>query len=370
MLGPWANANLAGTARAHAGVGADTDLPSHVRFVAGVAKLLRRRLAACGTTHDPARPAVFLLAQRVQSPGRTPAVDQLTRVPMLDNGRTAVTGRVWFTSDAVVTGAYFDLDDCDDDALFALVTEQLELGAVPAILFDPRCTPPDVRFYAGGLHTPESYEPIAVPQANVSLDRVLDAIDRVYESCLVTPEAQSPGAKLWKNQESWWPIARAEDTVQVYLKAGLTTAFPTCTVRHEQPDAAGRLDLEIEEADAMDPSRITRHALLELKVLRSYNESGRAVPQTDMDEWVLKGVRQAAAYRDRRGSRAAALCCFDMRRDNTGRACFAHVRELAASLQIELRAWFLFSTSERFRSATVGACDGDLDAAAAARDDA
>ncbi len=348
-LGAWAGDDLGGTARASAGVGSDADLPRHVRFLAGVAKLIRRRLAEQRAEPSLTRPAIFLLepSARAHRPDASP-----TRVPMLDNGLTPVTGRLWFVSPVVVSGHYVELEDGDDDAMFAIVTDTLDLGRVPAIVFDPRTNVPSVRFYPHGLDAPETYEMVSVTGTDVSLERIFEAIERVHSTCLVTPDAQVKAGKLWENNVKCWPSSQAEDIVQLHLKAGLTTAFPTCTVRHEQTDVPGRLDLEIEESDALDRSKVVRHVILELKVLRSFRSSGEIVPPKNTLDWVESGVKQAAAYRQQRGARAAALCCFDMRREYTGEQCFDHVRELAERLTVELRLWFLFGTSARYREFT------------------
>jgi len=268
---------------------------------------------------------------------------------MLDNGRTAIAGRLWLVSAAVVNGAYFDFDDVDDDALFRVVTDELTLGDTAAIVYDPRGAVPAVRYYPAGLADPEHYEPVPVGNADVTLRRIFEQIDLIHNYCMVTPEAQDRAGKLWEDASKWRPSRCAEDRVHMHLRIGLTTAFPTCTIRHEETSPSGRLDLLIEEKDACDPSRITRHALLELKVLRSFHESGDPVSEQYTLGWVDCGVRQAASYQKDRGARDAALCCFDMRKECTGEACFEHVRALAARLVVALKVWFVFASSEAYR---------------------
>lgn len=345
QLGTWATDDLAATARANVGVGADADLPQEVRFVAGVAKLLRRRLAKEGANADPARPAIFLLEP-------TPRTNNLDakpkRVPMLDNGLTPIAGRLWFVSPVVVAGNYIDLDKDDDDELFGIVTDILQLGDVPAIVFDPRTKPATVRFYPAGLSNVENYNPVGL-SVEVTLQRIYEAIDHVYKNCLITPEAQARAGKLWVNGEKCWPSPTAEDCIQLYLRAGLTTAFPNCTIRHEQTVAAGRYDLEVEESDPLDRGNVRHHAVLELKVLRSFRSTGTPVPPQETLDWIRLGVQQAASYRDDIGAAAAALCCFDMRRQHTGDQCFEHVKDFAAKIRVELRLWFLFGSSEQYR---------------------
>lgn len=350
-LGPWTGDDFVETIRTTSAIGVDSDLPDEVRFIAGVAKLVRRRIAEAGEKVDSPRPAVFLL-EPIARPHRSDIVPK--RVPMLDNGLTAVNGRLWFVSPVVVAGSYVELEDCDDVELFRIVTEELQLGTVPAVVFDPRTQIPEVRFYPKGLSTPEMCEVLRINYASIRLETIFEVIDRIYKTCLITPEAQEQAGKLWKDSTKHLPAEKAEITVQLYLRVGLQGAFPGCEIRTEQKSMPGRLDLEIEESDPIDRSRFTRHAILELKVLRIYRSSGTLVPEKDILDWVESGVKQAAAYRDERGARAAALCCFDMRRENTGEKCFTRVKGLAKKHGVVLKVWFIYATSKQYRDATSG----------------
>lgn len=347
-LGPWANANLARTAHEHAGIGATSDLPDDVRFISGIVQLVRTRLARTSEAPDPLQPAVFLLepVPRALQEGPSPK-----RAPMLESGTEPLNGRLWFVGAAVISGHYVPVGECDDDSLFQLVTSALELGNVPAVLFDPKAGIPEVRFYPSGLGNPEDRRKLPLNEPNISLERLLEAIRHIHDHNFITPDAQPTATKLWKDSDRWWPVENAEAIIQSILKAGLTSAFPACTVRHEQPSIPGRVDLEIEEHDALDRSVIVRHAVLELKVLRSFRSTGTSVAAGETEEWIEAGVRQAAAYREDKGARNAALCCFDMRRENTGESCFDHVLGLAARGQVELWRWFLFASSAHYRSA-------------------
>ncbi len=340
-LGPWSSAELGKTAGENAGIGADDDLPLEVRFVSNVAKLVRRRRAEDAGGTDPKIPAVFLLHA---TPPETTAV-QTKQVPMLDNGNTSVTGRLWFVSAVVVAGHYHELTQSDDEQLFRFITDDLSFGDLPAVIFDPRPKVAEIRFYSRGLREPESCHKTQLDGTPPRADLIFASIHRVYEACLVTPDAQPKAAKLWANSRKWWASSNAEDIVQVSLKAGLVNAFPTCTVRHEQPMPAGRSDLEIEESEALDRSKITRHAILELKVLRSFSHKGTAYSDAKIKEWIKSGVLQASEYRKDKGARLAFLCCFDMRKMNTGVACFKHVASLAKKKKVLLGNWFLYATA-------------------------
>lgn len=84
------------------------------------------------------------------------------------------------------------------------------------------------------------------------------AITTTHSMKMVTPDAQPKSLKMWSNRDKWWPFKDAEDRVQSYLEVALNTAFPTCTIRAEQPTPEGRLDIEIIENDAIDNSKINR----------------------------------------------------------------------------------------------------------------
>jgi len=343
-LGSWANSDLSQTVRMDAGVGADDGLPSEIRFVSNVAKLVRRRLAQPNIGQDPILPAVFLFQPSPPESGFAPH-----RVPMLDNGQTSVNGRIWFVGAGPGSGWYCDYNVNGDDELFKLVSETFKLSATPAIIFDPRLPVPEARFFPKGLCDPDSYQLVSISTEDVGFERVVAVIQSVYLSSLVTPDAQLSDGKIWHEHTKGWPSSRAEGIIQIYLKAGLAGAFPTCTIRHEQSMPEGRLDLEIEQSDPLDRGKITRHAILELKVLRSLNETGSPVTAKAMLDWVESGVRQAAAYRDSKSAKWSALLCFDMRKMESQQKCFDHVQQLAKDLSVFLRCWYLYATSKLYR---------------------
>jgi hypothetical protein len=350
-LGPWADTdsvNLRSTAIAKAGIGADAGLPDEVRFLSGVTRLIRRRRAENSSKSDPLLPAVFLL---IPAANFHEGVSSAGRVPMLDNGLTQVVGRVWFVGPVPVSGRYVDLTAKTDDEIFRHVEVVLKFGTSPAVIFDPRTTIPQVRYYPKGISTLDDYISINIYQSAISIDRILSVVDDIYSKCLVTPEAQLKAGKLWQDNSKHWPVQQAEDVVQLYLKIGLSGAFPMCTIRHEQTAVPGRTDLEIEEQDPLDQSKFTRHAILELKVLRSYGSTGKSVSDEETLAWVKSGVKQAAAYRSDKGALASALCCFDMRVVFTAEKCFEHVAGLAKELGVVMRLWYIYASSKQYRDA-------------------
>ncbi len=269
---------------------------------------------------------------------------------MVDNGLEPISGRLWFVSEVVFSGRYLDLAAGDDSAMFALVTEMPGSGDAPAVLYDPRTEPSLLRFYPSGMADPDNCVVVQLDEdQTIDLDRILAAVDSVYEAVLVTPDAQDAPGKLWANSRRGWPSSRAEALIQMHLRTGLSVKFPTCRIRKEQPGIPGRLDLHVEKSDPRIPGVVTVFAVLELKVLKSFRNTGTPVDDSENREAVDKGVRQAATYRDDRHAISAALCCFDMRRQASGDTCFDDVRDLAGELGVTMRAWYVFSSSEAYR---------------------
>ena len=348
-LGPWQNADLLATTTAEAGVGADASVPAAVRFLSNVTKLARRRQATAHPEPKLGYPAIFLL-QPV--PPREAEPSGPKRVPMLDNGRHELNGRIWFVGAGPASGHFIPFQVDDDDELFRFVTDVLNLGHVPTIILDPRLDDPVLRHYPNGLSDVDDIQHVTFSTTDVTLSRVVSAVELTYEEKMKTPDAQPASGKLWKNNKRWWPFRDAEQRIQLYLEVALNTAFPTCIIRSEQSMPEGRLDIEIFEQEPTDRSKITQHGVLELKVLRTYRESGAAVSETETTDWIKLGVEQAHAYRSSKGSKWSALLCFDMRCKNVGdHLCFKHCRTLARRLNVHLRRWFIYGSAAQLRSA-------------------
>src|SRR5580704_6721219 len=124
------------------------------------------------------------------------------------------------------------------------------------------------------MSAPEDVRSLSIT-GTVTLNNIFAVIDQIHQKSLVTADAHSAAGKLWVNSVKCHPIEKAEDCIQMYLRIGLATWFPTCDIRWEERSVAGRLDLKIGESDALDKTRVTRHAILELKVLRSFGRRYR-----------------------------------------------------------------------------------------------
>ena len=345
-LGGWDPAELESTLHDASNAGADHDIEPHRRFVRGVAALVWKREALVTDDEDQKDLAVFLLHPDGEQQSDLP------RHPMLDAGLTAIAGKVWYVNAAVVSGRASDLTATEDDAVFRFITDDLGLGDVPAVIVDPRLPQIAVRFYPAGLSDPNNREEVRLTTTDVNIAELSRIIERVYTQCLVTPDAQPEGNRIWNDGSKHRPKRNAEHRIQASLKPAFAAVFPTCRVYDEFAGTMGRADLHIEEPDPLDRTRVTFLAVLELKVLRSYSENGdTAYSVAVCRAAVSDGVRQAGMYKRERGHRVGALCCFDMREQDEGDECFEEVAKLADDLGIALRRWYLYGTSRLYRNA-------------------
>ena len=344
-LGGWTPSAMRSTLQSSLGTGSDYDVDDAIRFVRGVANVVRKREGLDFSGGNPTALSVFLLAPGYGSESGLP------REPMLDAGHTPVAGKVWFVNAGVISGHAKALEWTDADSLFRAICDELGLGQVPAAIVDPRGASTAVRFYPKGLDEPDEVAQVRIDCADVDFQKICEVVESVYTQCLKTPDAQPQANRIWKDPSRFWPKRDAELRVQAYLKPAFSAAFPTCRIYSELAGTMGRVDIHLEESDPSNPASATFLAVLELKVLRSFSETGKQYSVNKVKDWVEAGVRQAAAYRDERNHRVAAMCCFDMREDDSGEECFVEVRELATNLGVELRRWFIFASSERAREA-------------------
>lgn len=350
-LGVWIGSDFASTASRYRGLGSDTDAPDEVRFLRGVTHLVLQRRAEAERLgeHDRRDIAIFILHD---SPSN--AIDSSERIPMLKSGLTELQGRLWCTAAPVVAGHFTNLPTTSDDERFSYVTDVLKLGSRPTVIFDTRPTLAQLWWYAKGLEHPDDPELKSIAGEVMPSD-VFEAIDLLHETCFITPGGLPQGVNLWANSDRHWARRDAEALIQSHMKAGLSLRFPYCTVRQEQSQVSGRTDLEIEQGNPADHGSVTRYAILELKVLRSFGSTGRAVTSEYTDKWIESGIEQAAAYRIEKEARWSALCCFDMRLEDLGHTrCFESVRGMAECLYVRLGRWYLYASQDDYRRSLTG----------------
>jgi hypothetical protein len=341
----WQASALQETLKNSYGAGSDVDMPDEIRFLHGVANLGRRYFEDCD--EEERGLSIFIL-----HPGRPTEIGRPTKyVPMLRNGRQSLSQRIWLTTHRVNESFAVDMgDDVTDGDVWTLVKDELGFGDLPTVVVDARSQGVTSHFYPEGLNTPGLEEERDLTRASIDRDSLFAAIESIYQDDLKTPDAQGEASNAWASASSGYPSDKAEKFVQRVLKIGLTRAFPDFIVRPEQPQIEGRTDLEIEQQFADDPTSVTRHFILEIKVLRDVSHTGTTrYTLTDTESDISKGLAQAIAYRDGKPARDAAVCSFDMRKTYVGAEVYHSIRDVAVEKAIALWVWHLFSSSEEMR---------------------
>lgn len=342
-LGLWKKGDIAAAVSdRYSGSAYYQHLPKDVHFVHSVARILHKRkakdmVALCSS------PSLFVL-------GPAPEGVILKREPAFSYGGVDVSGRVWFGAESLNSSNGVQLPDTTNaDMLFTFVSQTLNSGNAPTAYFDGAVSDQTLRYYPKGLAHPDECEDISFEGAHINQATIKSALDRIHERSLQTPTASQLAITLWEDKENGHPTERAESAVQGIVELGLVHAMGNVRVKREETGAMGRFDLALIEHDPLDSSKTINHAILELKIVKDFTHSGNKVSLNNNKFAVLKGTKQAWAYRNENKSRMAALCCYDMRLKPSPHNCSELGSDVATKLNIEFWAWPLFPTPDAAR---------------------
>lgn len=343
-LGAWEGDRAELQRAAPTNYGDVDDLPPALRFQVYVTRMIRTRERQPDA--ETAGAAAFILVSKEQQ-------RELTVGRTLDRnahtGRVRLAGRLHFVTQRAMSSVF---EECDgnDNALFSRI-ELLDCAHLPALVYLPSENASAVTYYPNGTGTDDGAVQLQLDIGPVAEADILSVVNAVYETELCTPDNAGP-VKLWENANKGFPVEEAERTVQQFLRIGLAGRFSWCSIRAEQPGKLGRTDIEVVDDRTGAPGAITHHALLELKVLRSFTHTGSPYPDSNAKDAVSKGVNQAHAYGLTHNSLLRMLCCFDMRTVDVGDdTTFSHVMTDATTLSVRLKRWYMYRSSEHYRDA-------------------
>lgn len=312
--------------------------------------VVRRRDQQAGAAGDAGRVSIFLL---VEHPRLVAKRFTTAYYPLFANGSVPLTGKIWLTQEALSTGYAIDLVDDEPATAFAIVTGDAELTSVPAIVFDPRPSPRELRLYPRGLCHDDEFISVEIKNEALTAEAVMAELEGFYQRCLLTPSSAKASPRIWTNATKFFPAENTEGLIQELLQVSLMAAFSSDDgdIRHEQPSALGRADLLVWQKGPLGTGTRTCIACLELKVLRSFYASGTAVTAAVCVQAVVDGYDQIRAYKNDHDPHLAALCCYDMRSADEGDVIFEPHTEHAAANGISLCRWYLFNSSKAARQA-------------------
>ncbi|WP_347469094.1 hypothetical protein [Burkholderia stagnalis] len=346
LLGSWEADRQQLAVAQRADYGDVDDLSDDLRFQVHVSRMIRKRENQLDFETSGAA-AFILVNPDEQDKLRTGRVfDRLVHT-----GTRRLSSRVHFVTPQA-TSSVMEEYKGDDNDLFELVTK-LGYDDRPALLYVPSDGESSLSYYPNGMRTDDGVREVILKFGQVTEAEVHETLQAIYRSELCTPDNMGP-TKLWKDAVKGYPVEEAERTVQQMIRHALVGRFLWCTIRQEQPGKSGRTDLEIVDDRTGKPGMIYHHALLELKVLRSFGSTGTAYSETAVQDAIVEGVNQAHSYGTANNSVLRMLCCYDMRSNDVGDdATFVQVKDRANTLSIRLKRWYLYRTSQDYRDAKV-----------------
>lgn len=342
----WSTSDLRETARSYVGSGYNQDAPPFARFCHAAAKIIQKRRMLSLDTLKVA-PTVFVMTTVPNCDGLVQDVQ-----PMFDRGQAELAGRIWFGASSLARGVGIDLPTGTDQERVAYVTDSLGVGTAPTIYYDAAHNDSVMRVYPKGLGDPDDYQELSLDTAKLTLDYIRKLLDALHEQLLKTSTASELTRDLWVDQNKCIPVRESEKGIQKILHTALTgqLAFGPIRVSQEVTSTMGRCDLRLDEQDPIDNSKWTYHAILELKIVKSFTHTGNDVPSANNKAAVTDGVNQANNYRNDHSCRMAALCCYDMRKTPDVAEAVAHEVNRAAKLEVALWAWPIYPTPKKART--------------------
>ncbi|WP_300154234.1 hypothetical protein [Solidesulfovibrio sp.] len=343
-LGLWGSDDLNATVKNYIGNQYYQNLPEEAHFLHSVAKILGLRYARDKEGLHSA-PSMYILNR--------PPIDsgvEFKREHTFSLGVVDVSGKIWFGSSAMNSSNGASIPEgIDIDSLFTYVSRTLNSGEQPAIYYDVSASEKTFRFYPKGVENPDNCTDIRFVGQIIDERSLKSFLDRIHNRHLLTPTASFASNDLWENKIKCYPIKQAERGVQSILQICLAEALGNIQVKCEGTGVFGRYDLSILEQDPLEPSKFTIHAILELKVVKKFTHTGHEISDNMNKKAVLKGFKQAFAYRHEHHAKFSALCCYDMRPSPTLHKHSEKKCKIAIKLGIEFWAWPLFSTPDAAR---------------------
>ncbi|MGA4323374.1 hypothetical protein [Ectopseudomonas hydrolytica] len=262
-------------------------------------------------------------------------------------------GHLWFVPRSLAMGFAVDVRNKPAQDVFEVI-EGYEAGDQFTVMFDPKSVG-QFYIYPNGVSDPSTSEVVdLINPGSLSIGDIVAALDGLYT--LIRSPDQMKALPLWRDSSQWYPIQKAEDAIQNEATRALAGRLaPFIDVRSEQPSTIGRTDIELIQTFGLSNGHLIRHALIELKVLRSYGSTGKSVPLKHITRHVSQGVRQAALYAPT--ARIKMLCCYDMRKTDIGdKSVFEPFEKAAKDRDVFLKRYYLYNSSQALREALDEAC--------------
>lgn len=320
-----------------------------VRGSRALARAIQRRSKHTAASSDPKGPIVFLITDQSRVIGkRLKAI----RAPEINDGSQRLFGRLQIAPSNLSSSYFLELPDSELGKIFDWIEETLGLGEVPALIYNPFSTVPELRVYENGVSDHKECRLYQLHFTKLTASELKSELDKFWKNVVVAPGKHRKCRKLWDNKTQFIPVKGPEKAVQDELGRFLSHVFPGFYVKEEEDTDFGRYDIRMSANVGIDVYTWMNYAVLELKALTGGNKTPPLTNIQTIRNQINEGVRQAATYRKPpEPSLIAALLCYDFRAHagKRGDTCLDHARKYAKEENVELWRWPLFPTVKEYR---------------------
>ena len=283
--------------------------PRADRFAQSVRMLVERRAQEGWRNETAADLAVFVLVDYPRRVGEKyrgkPFADPTAqRIPLL--------GHMFFSSPDATRGQFIPLPT--EASAFLEWLEDNELGDCPIVSVYRDAKQMVTR--RRGISDSPHIDAIRAQEPSATLDQLMEALRYYHQSRVVTPSNCPKG--LWHPDcaQQYIPGPAPEKAIQSDLKLALGSWFRG-VVRAEGEDSTniGRIDVRLLTKRA--EGGLAYWIILELKIIKSFTSTRSAVTDSTNLAAIVKGVKQAGAYRANRCADEGMLEIYDLRENKS-----------------------------------------------------
>ena len=321
---------------------------SVARFVVNVAQLIVQRAEA----GESGGFAFFLCSDRIRTHAKFCVGDP---EPFLQHGNQPILGKVWIASASMGGARRVDTQSNDVGGLFSEI-EGGPLAHLPAVIVDWEAEEPRADFYPKGISESDKMISIDLSGSQISANDITWALNHFYQRRLMAPQLirEGGGNPIWQIASKGVPCEKVEERIQGRLMDSLQSRYPRHELHGEPVVKEGRADIVIYfiTVDVAGEPVSRNDWLLELKALREKTHTGAKIAKNKADKAIEEGLSQVIRYRTKLPARNAAVCCYDLRKENPGDdSCFNCIKNEAAAEKVYTWRWYLYRNARAVRSA-------------------
>lgn len=271
------------------------------------------KAAAAGGGEIGGAPAILVLSEKPQTDAKAIDINAHRLVDIDLKDPADWQGKLIICASHATAGWWIGLPGGSVDQALELLNAH-GLGHAPLAIVYPAARALSC-FQDGGMSDePPIKLDLPLNTRQVTLNDIFEVLEDVRKNSLLTPMIGPP--KFWNDGPAYVPGEEAERQIQWIAAAQLRSNFRPIIVDTEQVTSVGRIDIVMTSAAAAGPAQ-QYPAIIELKALKSKTHTANKVHDSVNIKAVLKGMRQAKAYRETKGAHLGVMASFDMRATKT-----------------------------------------------------